>query len=213
MRMRVRQWIVVAGLAAVFTGDALPQKLLPIAGAETGEQLVLPRQGETTPSFEVATIRAAADSDGMSIRWMPDGYMAQNVELREVIRAAYGATSDQQIAGGPETLLSQHFDVNTKVDPDLAASMKNMTREDRNRQMALMMQSLLADRFHLKVHVETKEMPIYALVVAKGGPKLKESAPPPPPPSDADGAPSAPPPCLRRPPLTSRCRNNSPTVA
>jgi uncharacterized protein (TIGR03435 family) len=46
------------------------------------------------------------------------------------------------------------------------------TQEERMKQMNLMMQSLLEDRFQLKFHRETKEMPIYALTIAKGGPKL-----------------------------------------
>lgn len=187
-----RKWVAIAGVVAAFAWGAVAQKLLPNAGEEAGaEQLTLPKQGETLPSFEVATVKASADSNGMSVRWMPDGYATQNVELRMVIKAAYGAISDEQIVSG-DALLDKHFDVNTKVDADTAAALKKMTREDRNRQMALMLQSLLAERFHLKVHIETKEMPVYSLVVAKGGPKLKESAPPPPPPTDADGSPAAP---------------------
>lgn len=189
----VRRQIAVAGLVAAVGLSARLQA-----------QLILPKDGQTPPSFEVATIRPSADSNGMSIRWTPDGYATQNVELRMVIRAAYGATSDEQIVGGPEALLSKHFDLNAKVDPDLAAAMKKMTRDDRNRQMALMLQSLLADRFHLKVHIETKEMPVYALVLAKGGPKLRESAPPPPPPADADGASSGQPPPPPPPPAAGQ---------
>jgi uncharacterized protein (TIGR03435 family) len=184
--MRSKQWVAIVGL--FFAG---------LLGAQAVAQLTLPKDGETPPSFEVSTVRAAADSNGMMIRWMPDCYQTQNVPLRQVIRNAYGATSDEQIVGGPEALLGQHFDVNAKVDADLAAAMKKMKREDQNRQMALMLQSLLAERFHLKVHIETKVMPVYALVVAKGGPKLKESAPAPPPSTDADGssaAQAAPPP-------------------
>jgi uncharacterized protein (TIGR03435 family) len=184
MRIEVRtgtwRWLAFAAAALAFVWS-------PEA------QLTLPKQGETLPSFEVSTVKASADSNNMFIRFMPDAYTTQNIELRMVIRNAYGATSDEQIVGGPEALLSKHFDVNAKVDADLAASLKKMPRDDRNRQMALMLQSLLADRFHLQVHIETKEMAVYALVVAKGGPKLKESAPAPPPPADSDTASAGPP--------------------
>ena len=55
-----------------------------------------------------------------------------------------------------------------------------------------MLQSLLADRFHLKVHIETRELPVYALVVARGGSKLKASTPEPATPPDQDAPPSPP---------------------
>jgi bla regulator protein blaR1 len=53
--------------------------------------------------------------------------------------------------------------------------MKTMSAEERIKETRLMMQSLLADRFQMKAHFETREMPVYELLVAKGGPKLKEN--------------------------------------
>ena len=176
MRVESRRWMTVAGMLAA-----------SLLGTGAVAQLTLPKQGETLPSFEVATVKAPPESNSMFVRFMPDGYATQNIELRMVIRNAFGATSDEQVVGAPDALLSKHFDINAKVDAELAASLKKMPREDRNRQMQLLLQALLADRFHLQYHIETKEMPIYALVVARGGLKMKESAPPPPAPSDADG--------------------------
>lgn len=183
----MQRWLAIAVLMVASGAVAHTQTLLPVAGSQTArEQLTLPKPGETLPSFEVATVKPAADSPGMMTRFMPDGFMTQNVELRMVIREAFGATSDAQIVGGAESLLDRPFDINAKADADLAAALKKMPREDRNRQMRLMLQALLVERFHLKTHIETKEMPVYALVVAKGGPKLKESVPPPPPPAAGD---------------------------
>jgi uncharacterized protein (TIGR03435 family) len=54
--------------------------------------------------------------------------------------------------------------------------MQKMTNEERMKETHLMMQSLLADRFQLKAHFETREMPVYELVLAKGGSKLKEDS-------------------------------------
>ena len=59
-----------------------------------------------------------------------------------------------------------------KIDDSLFAAMQKMTPAQQREQVDLMEQSLLADRFKLKVHFETRELPVYALVVAKGGPKL-----------------------------------------
>lgn len=151
-------------------------------------QLTLPNDGETLPSFEVATIKPAAHADRSGIRWTPDGERYDNVQLSQIIRGAFDAHCDAQLAGGPQALLNQNFDVLTKMDPDDVARSKTLSRKDRDRHMALMMQALLRDRFHLKMHVEMREMPVYALVVAKGGPKLQPAAsatPAPPPDPDA----------------------------
>ena len=56
-----------------------------------------------------------------------------------------------------------------KIDDTKLAAMQKMTSSQQREQVSLMEQSLLADRFKLKIHFETREMPVYALVVAKGG--------------------------------------------
>jgi uncharacterized protein (TIGR03435 family) len=152
-------------------------------------QLVLPKEGETQPAFEVSTVRtSAAGSEMMRMQWGGDSCRIENFQLRTIIRQAYGALSDDQIVGGPDALMDGHFDINAKADANDAAQMKNLSRDDRTRESRLMLQSLLAERFHLKVHIETKELPVYALVIAKGGAKLTASAPPPATPPD-EGAP------------------------
>ncbi|HEY1500750.1 MAG TPA: TIGR03435 family protein [Acidobacteriaceae bacterium] len=153
-------------------------------------QLTLAKPGETLPSFEVATIKPnTSESGSMRIMITPAGFSVENVQLRQIIENAYGARTDGQLIGGPDALLDQHFDIDAKVDPDDVARMKAMAPKDRGRTTNLMLQTLLADRFHLKTHVETKELPVYALVVAKGGPKLTVAAPPPPEPPDGEKLP------------------------
>jgi bla regulator protein blaR1 len=77
-----------------------------------------------------------------------------------------------RIVGGPDWLGSTQYEIQAKIDDALFAAMQKMTPDQQREQVDLMEQSLLADRFKLKVHFETREMPVYALVVAKGGPKL-----------------------------------------
>ncbi|HEX4310094.1 MAG TPA: TIGR03435 family protein [Acidobacteriaceae bacterium] len=179
-----------AGLGMAALGVCISgAQLLP--EQDVTHQLVLPKEGETVPSFEVATVRAAAFSNGMRVDWGENGYRAENITLRSVICGAYGANSDAQLVGGPDALLDGHFDIHAKTDANDLAAMKKMSPEDRQRQTSLMMQSLLAERFHLRVHIETRELPVYALVVAKSGSKLKASAPEPPK-ADEDVAPAAP---------------------
>jgi uncharacterized protein (TIGR03435 family) len=67
----------------------------------------------------------------------------------------------------------------------LLAELQKMPQEQRSQQIRLMVQALLADRFKLKATRQTKELPVYALVVAKGGVKMKEAPAPPPNPSGA----------------------------
>ena len=87
--------------------------------------------------------------------------------LKNLVRTAYNVRSPHQLEA-PEWMDSATFDVVANVPP-------GATRDQAN----LMLQNLLADRFQLKVHRSTRELPIYALVVAKGGPKLKVAVPDP----------------------------------
>jgi uncharacterized protein (TIGR03435 family) len=128
------------------------------------------------PEFEVATVKPSAPQQmGRMMMGMrggpgsddPSRYSCSNCSLMMLLTEAYGVQRNQ--ISGPHLLDSEHFDIAAKVPPG--------TTKEQFRQM---IQSLLAERFHLKLHRETKEMPIYELEVAKGGPKLKESAAAPP---------------------------------
>jgi uncharacterized protein (TIGR03435 family) len=103
---------------------------------------------------------------------LPDGYSASNIDLKSLIANAYGVRPEQ-ISGGPSWIDSNHYDIEAKVVAADGATPQPITKEERN----LMLRSLLADRFKLVVHTETKEQPIYELVVAKSGPKLQPAKP------------------------------------
>jgi uncharacterized protein (TIGR03435 family) len=81
--------------------------------------------------------------------------------LRLLIRTAYGVQSFQ-ISGGPDWINTDGYDIEARVEGNPS-----------KRQLLLMLQSLLEDRFKLKVHRETRELPVYALTVAKSGLKLQ----------------------------------------
>jgi bla regulator protein blaR1 len=82
--------------------------------------------------------------------------------------------SESRILGGPGWLRQDidQFEIRAKIEDSEYAAMQKMTKAQQHERVALMEQSLLADRFKLKVHFETREMPVYALVVAKTGVKL-----------------------------------------
>src|ERR1039457_5492305 len=85
-----------------------------------------------------------------------------NVSLKNILTNAYNVKGYQ--LSGPKWLDSERFDITAKIP-------MGATKE----QFQLMLQNLLAERFKLTLHHETKELPMYALVVGKGGSKLKES--------------------------------------
>jgi len=93
------------------------------------------------------------------------------VTMRDLISGAFHVFSEKdQIVGGPDWI-DNRYDMDTKIGAPLDAASQKMSSAQ-SEQIRLMQQSLLADRLKLKVHFETREMPVYALIVAQGGPKL-----------------------------------------
>ncbi|HEX4030583.1 MAG TPA: TIGR03435 family protein [Terracidiphilus sp.] len=113
--------------------------------------------------FEVATVKPSNSSDTVAIRRLPGGsWVATNTSLRQLISWAYNVT-DERLAGAPGWLNSARFDVVAH------ASIEDPTLD----QLHLMVQSLLADRFHLQVHWEQRQLPFYRMEVVSGGPKVR----------------------------------------
>ena len=122
----------------------------------------------------------------MSVRNQDASFVATNINLTSLLMNAYGIRPEL-MSGLPGWANSTRFDVNAKVsDPDIDA-LKKLTPEQKRTQRQAQMLALLADRFHLQAHIETKTLPVYDLVIAKGGPKLKENTALPSQPTDAPG--------------------------
>ncbi len=100
----------------------------------------------------------------VGVQILPGGRISMaGVTVKNLIQQAYGVR-EFQIAGGPSWLGSERYDITAKPE---GASTPD--------QVKVMIQALLADRFKLQFHRETKELPTYSLVVGKGGPKFHES--------------------------------------
>jgi len=82
---------------------------------------------------------------------------------------------DQRIVGGPKWLGSTRFDIETKCDEETAQAFVKMSQKQEIRAEQNMIQALLADRFKLRTHHETRRLPVYALTQAKSGRRLKPS--------------------------------------
>ena len=144
--------------------------LLAVAGAAAPTLPILIGIGNAQPAptqqFEVSTIKlnnSGATTDSNQI--MPGGRLSiENAPLRALIATAYNMRFSQ-LAGGPSWLDSARYDIEARgqLKPGVKVA----------EQINLMVQALLADRLKLKVHRETKEMPIYAMTVAKNGPKVQ----------------------------------------
>jgi len=125
------------------------------------------------PAFEVASIKPdKSGTNSIMLRITPSGFIAHNLSLRELIRQAY-RIQDDQLLGAPSWVDSSRYDIEAKVDTSDVDRLGRLTPDERD----LMMQPLMADRFGLKVHTETRDLPVLVLVAAKGGPKLHEAKP------------------------------------
>ncbi len=110
----------------------------------------------------------------------PDGLTATSITVFELIQRAYGiqaGTDDGRIAGGPTWLMSDHFDVDAKMDNAVAESSQKLSPSDLRIARQQMLQALLASYFKLTISRENRELQRYTLSVAKGGPKLQEATP------------------------------------
>jgi uncharacterized protein (TIGR03435 family) len=135
-------------------------------------------QAQQKPSFDVISIKPSAPlgNGPVSIGGGAQGdrLTLSNATLRMLLQRAFAGAGNTplagplQIVGGPGWIDSDRYDVQAKAD----CSGGTIPRD----RLQLMMQALLEDRFKLKAHLETRELPIYELVVGKDGPKIKRSA-------------------------------------
>jgi uncharacterized protein (TIGR03435 family) len=144
-----------------------------------GSRNYLPAQTPASPTFEAASVKPTKTQGTSLLLFYPGGRLtATNVGLGGLIKWAYRLQANQ-LVGGPSWIQSESYDIEAKAAGNVA-----------NQQLLLMLQTLLTERFKLTLRHETRELPMYALVMAKAGgepgPQLRPS-------SGSD--------CVRRPPL------------
>jgi len=165
----------------------LPKRLLAApcvtAAAVAFVPLCIAAQTPDKPlAFDVAAIHRNVNNIGFcgvdEILPTQNGFHMTNCPLLMAVGAAYVPTVgnpldymvQQRIVGMPKELSEQRYDIEARISDSDAAAWRDPAQ--RNAMLHSMMQSLLADRFKLAVHREMREKPVYALVVAKNGPKL-----------------------------------------
>ncbi len=129
-------------------------------------------------AFDVATFKPSdPNAMGGSSGAKPNGsFVLKNQPMKNAICNAYGVLTFQCV-GGPAWLESDRYDVEAKPDGATAEQLLKLSWKEREPVQHRMQQALLADRLKLKAHYETREMPILALVVAKGGLRMHEAKP------------------------------------
>jgi len=133
--------------------------------------------GGKVHTYEVVSIKpnkAGSDSAG-GTQSKPDGFEDTNFPLSLFVFGAYGVSIDSQVAGLPGWARQENYDIVAKVDADTAERWKKLSSKERLKEERSIMQSILADRCQFKAHQETKELPVYDLVIARRGLKMKEA--------------------------------------
>ncbi len=138
-----------------------------------------PSSPTAKPEFEVASIRqniTATEHDHSHIYSAAnDGlYRTVNAPLKMLLESAFNLP-ETRILGVPSSIASAKFDIEAKSDATLSQQLAKLPSDQGREIKRQMLQSLLADRFKLVTHLETRDLPIYALVVAKNGPLIHPS--------------------------------------
>ncbi len=161
--MAIAKLLVPLAAATIALSSALAQGPAPSSAATN-----------VPPTFDVVSVKTSKPgATGSSSKSENETFTATNSTLKSLIQFdAYGIPGPQ-ILGIPPALDKVAFDIEAKIAPEVHARMKALGHDQYNVQWKQVMQQFLADRFKLVVHTETRQLPVYALVVAKGGPKLE----------------------------------------
>lgn len=166
-----RACAIVAVAGILVAAATRPRAAAPLAVPPSAES-----QSANTSAFEVASVKKnESNTDAQSTRLQPGGRLVMtNQPLRRLILFAYGL-QPQQLAGGPDWLDSDRFDIVAQAGGNIPPSPPGGPPGPAQ----LMLQRLLAERFKLAVHTETRELPIYALTLTRSdgqlGPRIRPS--------------------------------------
>ncbi len=125
------------------------------------------------PQFEVASVKPSnSGPQGVWNEGSHERLRMLNMTLKSIVAQSYGVKD--HVVFGPSWIESERFEIIAKISPETA----KLPEDQRNQAIRAMSQSLLADRFKLQIHRETRDMPVYVLVPAKGGVKLAPAGAP-----------------------------------
>jgi uncharacterized protein (TIGR03435 family) len=158
--------------------QGLAQTAQATAAATPGFESVFIQPNTTGKAMPPFNIVAGPDGNFVGFKFSNAEFRATHASLPEVIRVAYGVL-DFQVTGGPDWLTREKYDVNAKflngMEDAKFWSLPQDEQSTRMDQRRLELQALLADRFRLVVHRETRQLPIYSLTIAANGPKFRDA--------------------------------------
>jgi uncharacterized protein (TIGR03435 family) len=159
----------------VFAAVVLAALSAPACRAQTQSAPVAPSSSDSVTSpvqWDVVSVKMHNPENRDSrMQLLPDGVRLTNLPVQDLIVQAYGLVLSDQIVGLPNWGNSERFDIEAKVASDDVAAFRRLTLD----QVRSMGRPILTDRFKFVGHEEKRVLPLYALVVAKDGSKLKPS--------------------------------------
>jgi bla regulator protein BlaR1 len=134
--------------------------------------------GAGAPLYKSASIQphksVNAVNEPFDVMFSPDGVRTRGATLQPLLAMAYGVQADL-ISGAPDWVSTEKYDIDLKVSDSPTPGTPKAPGGIGEQRLQLALQAFLADRFKLTLHRETRNLQVYDLVVAEGGPKLKEA--------------------------------------
>jgi uncharacterized protein (TIGR03435 family) len=158
-----------------------------IASAQTIPQSAAQSANADDPKFakfvyDIVSIKPYKDDPKATVHWMgtqdsPDGLTMRNAPVTQLIAQAY-RTEHSRLSGAPDWATKDRYDMDAKMDSEVADALQKLSVADQKLARQHMLRVLVRDYLKVTFHMETTEVPIFELVVAKNGPKLKAPADP-----------------------------------
>jgi uncharacterized protein (TIGR03435 family) len=182
-KMRGRGWLLWSAVAfavativcgALQAQDAAKAETVKTEAAKPARLTAADVKGKSF-HFEVASIRLNKTGEPGWEWWEGlEKYRGTNVRLQDLVMSAYGLTLEAELVNLPKWAAEERYDVAAKVDDETFALWKRLNRAGKIAMLQTLEQDLLAERCQFKMHKETRVLPVYELVVAKGGLKMQE---------------------------------------
>jgi uncharacterized protein (TIGR03435 family) len=169
--------------AAVLSLVALCAVIFAVSNGTTRAQTQFPAGDPNDPKFaafvyDVVSFKPDKSETNARGVWhgmidTPDGFVMQHVGVGFLIAQVY-RTENFRMSGAPGWLNSERYIAEAKMGPEVVEAFNKLTLTDQKLARKHMLQELVKDYLKLSVHMDSKEVPVYELQIAKGGPKLKE---------------------------------------
>jgi uncharacterized protein (TIGR03435 family) len=137
-----------------------------------------PAPEKATLAFDIVSVKEVQPNPGEISNWNStgNGFTARTT-VENFVQNAWKFVLADQVVGLPGWAKSENFEFVGKMDPDTFANFRKLPSDQQSEQWSRMMQSILTERFQMQAHSETRPMSAYALVIAKGGSRLKPGVP------------------------------------